>query len=118
MVIAMPIVLMMQMPIDKIVNVITVWYRFMTATRSVNVSSFVPSANMPSRTIIWIGFGYLQRMLLNHTFTGLVMQMTVVQKVDMVPMLDCCMAAFGSMNMAVVVVCMAHWFVPSLKLSC
>jgi hypothetical protein len=70
---------------------------------------------MPARTIVWVRFRDLKRMLFNYTFTGLMMQMAVMQEIDMVPMLDCSMAALGSVNMAMVVVGMAHLFVPRLK---
>lgn len=110
MIIAMSIVLMMQMAVYQVVNMVAMRNRFMATTRSMDVGGIMTAANMPARTISRIGFIHVQRMFLNDSSTALMMQMTIVQKVDVVTMLNGRVAALSSMNMGMIFVRMTHYF--------
>ena len=107
-IVAMSIVLMMQMAVYQVIHMVAMRNRFMATTRSVNVSGIMTAANMPARTISRIGFIHVQRVFFDKAGTALMMQVSIVQKVDMVPMLNCSMATLSAMNMGVIFVRMTH----------
>jgi hypothetical protein len=78
MVIAVPIVLMMEMAIYQVIDVVTVWDRFVSTTWSVNVVGSVASANVTAGATGWVRVGHFERVLFDNTCACLVMQMTVV----------------------------------------
>jgi len=83
-IVAMSIVLMMQMAVYQVIHMVATRNRFMTTTRSVNVSGIMTAANMPARTIGRIGFIHVQRVFFDNAITALMMQVSIVQEVDMV----------------------------------
>jgi len=74
----MPIVLVMEMPIYQVIDMVTVWNRFMSTTWSVNVVCSVAGASMSAGTTGWVGVGHFERVLFDNTCTCLMMQMAVV----------------------------------------
>jgi hypothetical protein len=104
----MPIVRMVQMTVHKIVDVVAVRNRLMPTIRSVNMCCIMALADMTTRAFGWVRVVYVQSVLLDDSILGLMVQMTIVQKIDMVSVLDGGMPAIGSVYMRVVVVCMAH----------
>jgi len=96
------------MAVYQVIHMVAMRNRFMATTRSVNVSGIMTAANMPARTIGRIGFIHVQRVFFDKAGTALMMQVSIVQKVDMVPMLNCSMATLSAMNMGVILVRMTH----------
>ena len=91
MVIAVSIVLMVQMPIYQIVNMVSVWNRFMPTTWTVNMICRMRSAIVASSTFIWIGLRHFDSVLGNFSLSILMMQVPVMQIIDMPFMLNGCM---------------------------
>jgi len=104
MVIAVPIVLVMQMAIDQIVDVITVGDCRMPAPRSVNVVGAVSRADMTSGASCWVLDRDLQDMLLDLTVCGGVVQVPIVQVIDVSIVLYGGMSAVFAVDMVVVFV--------------
>lgn len=73
MIVAVAIVLMMQMIIDKIVNVIAMRNRFVSAVRTMDMCCIVSTAIMPAGTGSWVSIVYIQSVLLDETSGGLMM---------------------------------------------
>ncbi len=104
----MSIVRMMQMTVHQIIDMIAMWHGRMPTARTVYVIGRMPAASMAAGTLVGIGSAYIQRMLLDNPSLGLVMQMAVVKKINMIPMLDCGVPAVLSVNMRMIFVCMVH----------
>jgi hypothetical protein len=77
-IIAVPIVLMMEVAIYQVVDVVTVRNRFVSTTRSMNVVRSVAGANMSACATGWVCVGHFERVLFDNTCTCLMMQMAVV----------------------------------------
>jgi hypothetical protein len=60
MVVAVIAMRMVQMSVDQVINVIAMWDRFVSTTRTVNMIGVVTTAIMRRRAGIWIDGGYLQ----------------------------------------------------------
>jgi len=105
----MTIMLVMQMAIHEIVDMVPVRNRLVPATWSMNVGCIMSGTNMPTRAGRRIRVGYVQCVFLDDSVLRLMMQMTIVQKVNVVPVLHGGMAAIGTMDMGVVFVCMTHF---------
>jgi hypothetical protein len=101
MVVAVPVVRMVQVPTNEIVDVIAVGNLLVTAIGAVNVRSFVPAAGVLRSAISGIGRADLEDVLVD-VVTVRVMQMRVVQVVEMVSMLDCRVPASGAVLVRVV----------------
>ncbi|WP_199731518.1 hypothetical protein [Paraburkholderia sp. RAU2J] len=105
MVVAVVTVRMMQVTVDKIINVIAVRHRFVAAAGSVDVTRLVAAA--VRRTLIRIGCAHFELMFV-HMITVRVMQVTVVQIVDVIVMPDRRVAACRTVLMIVMGM---MWFV-------
>ena len=109
MIVAMPIVLMVQMPINQVINVVTVRNRFVATPWTMNVCRIVAAACMAVRAADWVCGCHLKSVLFDDTRSRLMVQMPIVQEVNMVAMLDRCMPAVCSMDMAMIFVLMTHF---------
>jgi hypothetical protein len=107
----MPIVGVMQVTVDEIVNMIAMRYCRMPTVGTMNVGRFMSTTAMSASAFAWVGGTHLQRMFFNDTGRCLVMEMTIVKKIHMIPMLDRCVTTVFSMNMTMIFVIMRH--VPS-----
>lgn len=67
MIVAVSVVLVMEMSVDKVVDVISMWDRFVPATRTVNMVGRVPSALMTGGALIRIDGVDVKDMLLHHS---------------------------------------------------
>lgn len=106
-VVAVVAVWVMQVPVDHVVDVITVGHRFMPAAGAMPMGLFVTATGMRRGAVGRIGRRYLQPML--HDFaTGLVMQVPVVQVIDMIAVSDGGVAAARAMMMVVIGVFVSH----------
>lgn len=65
MVVAVACVRVMQMAVDKVVHMIAVRNRLMPATLAVDVRGVVAAAGMRGRACGWIGWAYLDDMLID-----------------------------------------------------
>ncbi|MFA5901879.1 MAG: hypothetical protein WC829_22510 [Hyphomicrobium sp.] len=96
MVVAVIAVRMMEVAVDKIVDVIAVRHSLVTAARSVYVADLVPLALELRGAAIRVLLRDFNHMLVDMIDMRMV-QMPVVQIVDMIAVLHCRMAATGTM---------------------
>ena len=101
MIVAMVAVRMMQMPVDQIVDVVSVRHRLVPAPRTMNVPRLVSAALVTGRTRVRILRRNLDRVLIDMPVMH-VMQMTVVKIVDMIAMLESRVPASGTVLMGVI----------------
>jgi hypothetical protein len=101
MIIAMVAVRMMKMSVDKIVDVIAVWHRWVPALRPMHMSVLVAAAAMFRCAPIWIVRAHLDRMLV-HVVSVRMMEMAIMQIVDMAIVANGRVAAARAMLMAVI----------------
>lgn len=90
------------MSIDEIVHVIAVWDRFVPAVRAVNVIRVVTAALVTRSATRWIGVTDFDGMFLDGTVVVHVVQMTIVQIVDVVAMLDSGVLAVRAVNVVMI----------------
>lgn len=88
MVITMVTVRVMQVTIDQIIDVITVRYRFVTASGTVHVARVVAAAVVLGGASDGIGLGDFDRVLFDFSVFQDVMQVAVVQVIHVVAVLD------------------------------
>lgn len=96
------------MSVDEVIDVIPVRNRFMTATGPVNVVFGMARTRMPAHASIGIFGSHLEHMLFHFALRRLMMQMSVMQKVDMVPMLNRLVTASLSVYVRMIFVSMCH----------
>ena len=104
MVVAVAIVLVVQVAIDKVIDVVAVRDRWMSATRAMHMVGRVGRAGMSAGAGGWVLSRDLQDMLFDHSVEGRVMQVSIVEIVDVSIMFDCRMPAIFSMDMVMVFV--------------
>lgn len=97
MVVAMPVVGMVQVAIHQIVHMIAVRHGIVTASRAMDVRCIVPGACMTSRTRIGVFRRDRQHMLV-YVIAVRAVQMPVVQVVHMTVMQDCGVPAALAVN--------------------
>lgn len=100
------------MPVNEIINVITMGHRLVTAARPVDVSGIVATASMVGGADIRILIAHLDHVFDDRTVFANVMQVTIVQIVDVVPMPHTGVLAVGSVLMIVILVNVAHRLAP------
>jgi len=100
---------MVQVAIDQVVDVVSMRNRFVTAVGAVNVASIMPAALMIWRAYRRVRVGNVQVMLFNLSVWPHVMQVTIVQIIDVIPVLDSCVFAVGTMNVVVLRVEFGHF---------
>ena len=74
---------MVQMPVDEVIHVIAMGYRFVPTTGSVHVTSFVTAAFVFGGARVCVGVADFDDMLFNGAIGVLMVQVTVVQVVSM-----------------------------------
>jgi hypothetical protein len=87
-----------QVPLDQIIRVVAVGYRFMPAVRSVNVIGGMRSALVVRRAMVLVGCGGCQGVLV-HVIAVDVVQMPVVKVIHVPVVLDGGMSAVRAVNM-------------------
>ena len=102
MIVAMIAVRMVQMPVHKVIDVITVWYRRMSTVRSVYVTGVVAFAVVRDATV-GIDVGHGDAVFIVVIFMGAV-QVPVVQVTDVVTVLHGDVTAAGAVRVVVVLV--------------
>ena len=100
-VIAVPVVRMVQVPADEVVDVVAVRNLLVTAAGLMHVRSPMLAAGVLGRAVRRIGRADLQDMLVNVVAVR-VMQMPVVQVVEVIAVLDRRVPAIGSVLVGVV----------------
>ncbi len=110
MVVAVPGVRVMQVPGDEVVDVIAMRYRFVTATRAVDMALGVTSAAVRRRAIVRIQRADLEDALVDVARVPVV-EVTIVEVVDVVAMTDGDVAAVSAVDVIVIRMCgVAHDF--------
>ncbi len=104
-VVAVIAVRMVQVAVDEIVDVIPMRHRFMAAPRAVNVARVVAAA--ARRALVRIPGAHFEPVLVDMIAVRM-MQMTVMQIINVIVVLDCSMSTVRAMLMVVVSV---MWFV-------
>jgi hypothetical protein len=117
MIIAMIAVRMMKVSVDKIINVITMRHRLMSASRAMHVPGLVTGAVVIRRASIGIFRAHLDLMLV-HVIVVRMMEMAIMDIVAVVAVTNGRVAAAGAMLMVVIRVlreiATAHlWFLPA-----
>lgn len=87
----------MEMPVDQVVDMVSVRYGFMPAAWAVLVRAVVSRARMLRSATGGIGGTHLQHMLVDMISVGL-MQMSVVQVIDVASVLNGRVSAPGAMH--------------------
>jgi hypothetical protein len=100
-VVAVPVVRVVEMPTNEIVDVIAVGNLLVTAIGAVNVRGFVSAAGVLGSAISGVGRADFENVLVD-VVTVRVMQMRVVQVVEMIAMLDRRVPASGAVLVRVV----------------
>jgi hypothetical protein len=95
-------VLVMQAPVDQIVDVVAVRHRFVSAAGAVHVTRLVVGAAVLGIAAVGVAVGDLDHVLVD-VICMQVVKVPVVQVVDVVAVLDGDMAAPGTMLVGVVV---------------
>ena len=108
MIIAMIAVRMVQVAVDEVIDMVAVRDRFMTASRTVNVAGIVTAAVVRWSADGGVGVADFDRVFFHGTVGIHVMQVTVVQIIDMVTVLDAGVFAIGTVLMVVVGVSVGH----------
>jgi hypothetical protein len=116
MVVAMVAVRMVQVAIDEIIDVIAMGNGFVAATWTMHMVLRVASAVMARCARRWIRRRDAKRMLLDATIGCVMMQMTIVQIVHVVAVLDRRVTAVRSVLVGVVCVRVSHDPTPGLKM--
>ena len=88
---------MMQAPTNEVVNVVAVRNRLMAAVRAVLVSRFMPTGPVLKRASIGIRFAHFDDVFLCMPVTD-VLQMTMVQIIDVIPMANSGVATTYAMD--------------------
>lgn len=111
-VVTVAIMLVVQMPVDQVVDVIAVGHRRVTAVGAVHVVTFVSATVVALGAGVGVGAADLDAMFVYMIAVGM-MQMSVVEVVDMSVVLDGDVAAVGAVDMIVVgvLVAVTHGFV-------
>lgn len=116
MIIAMITVRMMEVSVDKIIDVIAVGYRLMSAPRAVHMPRLVTAAAVIRRASIGIFRAHLDDMLI-HVIAVRMMEMAIMQIVDVVGVTNGRVATAGAMLMVVIrmmrEIASAHCLLPS-----
>ena len=103
-IVAMPLMRVMQVAFDEIVGMAAVRNRLVSATWPMSVLVVVRSTPMRRRTSGWIRTALCQCMFVNVTLMSTV-KMSFVQIVDVTFMFDRSMAAAWTVSMSVLVMC-------------
>jgi hypothetical protein len=103
MVVTVPLVRMVQVSFHKIIRVAAVRNRLMPAVCPMRVFPFMCSAAVIRSTSGWIGTTLTQSMFIHMSLMG-AMKMSVVQIIDVTFVIDCSVAATGTMRMGVLIV--------------
>jgi hypothetical protein len=100
--VAMPLMRVVQVARDEVIDVVAVRHRFVPAAGAVNVSRLVPAAGVAGGAGLGIGRGDGQHMLLDHSARGGVVEVAVVQVIDMAVVLNGRVPAAGAVNVVVI----------------
>ena len=98
MVIAVITVDMVQVTIDKVVDVVAMRNRWVTTPRPMNMVHLVTAADVCRRACVRVGVRDRNRVLIHVAIMGMV-QVTIVKVIDVAVMHDGLMTTTGSMNM-------------------
>lgn len=101
-VIAMVAVLVMKAPCNQIVDMVTMRHGFMAAVRAVDMAMIVANTVLDRTAAIGVVTIHFDDMFINVIAMGM-MEVSIMQVVDMVAMLDGHMAAAGAVFMVVVI---------------
>jgi hypothetical protein len=96
---------MMQMTIDKIIDMIAMRHRFVPTTRSMFVADLVTAAIVVGRAALGVFGTDFQDMILDQrraNRTHRVMEMTVVEVIDMVVVFESSVPAVRAMSVTVI----------------
>lgn len=100
--VAVAVVRMVQVTIDQIIDVVTMWHCRVSAAGSMNMIGRMAGARMAAAAGIGIRRTHGQRVFLHRAVGGLMMQMTVVQVVGVSVVLHGDVAAAGTVRVIVI----------------
>jgi hypothetical protein len=114
-VVAVIAVRMVEMSVYEVVNVVAMRHRFVSASRAVNMIRIVSLASVCGCAASRIGVADLQRVLFDLAVRADVMQVTVVQVVHVVAVLNSGVLAVRAVFVVVIGVQISHVKVPYLE---
>jgi hypothetical protein len=103
MVIAVVTVWVMQVAIDKVVDVVAMRNWLVSASRTMDVAWFVSTTVMMRCTFIRIVWSHVNSVFFNYTIIALSMQVAIVKIVRMIPVRDPGMPAPRTVDMGMIV---------------
>lgn len=95
---------MVQATIDQVVDMVTVWHRFVAATGSMDVTGFLAITLKSRRALLGVGLADLDRVLDDGAILRDVVEMAIVEIIDVVAMLNRRVATARTVLMFVVFV--------------
>ena len=116
MVVAVTVVREVQMAVHQVAGVVAMGNGLVAATRSVNMVFLVAAAVMPGRALVGILGGDFDGVVLHVAAVFLMVKVSVVQIVDVVPVLDGGVAAALAVIMVVMIAVMTHTVPPFLPI--
>ncbi len=96
-IIAMITVRMVEVPVDQIVNVVTMWDCLVTAVRAMPVRRIMSAATVVRRTAIGICCSYFDHVFIDATVVQM-LEMAMVEIIDVPLMLNCSMTTAWPVN--------------------
>jgi hypothetical protein len=105
----------MQMSVNKIVDMVAMRNRLVAASRTVNVIGIMAATGVTRSAGSGVCLSDLQCMFLDRPVRVHVVQVAVVQVIDMATMLDRGVTTVGAVLVVVVFMNMCHRFVPRSK---
>jgi hypothetical protein len=100
---------MVQVPVDQVIDMITVGYRFVPTVGAVNMTRVVATAGVCRGALGRVRSGHLELMLFHLAIVTDMVQVPVMQVVDVVAMQDTGMLTVRSMLMVVMGVQISHF---------
>jgi hypothetical protein len=105
MIVAMIAVRMVQVSVDKVIDVIAMRHRLMSASGAMHMPRLVAAAAVIRGALVGIFRTHLDRMLI-HVIAVRMMEMAIMQIIDVIAVANGCVATAGAMLM--VVICMVR----------
>lgn len=105
----------MKMTIDKLFNMVAMWYWFVTANRSMNMACVMATTLMRRCAATGVGFGSFDAVFNDRAIVGDMVQMPIMQIVDMIAVLNAGVFAVGSMVVVAILMRLAHQGSPNRK---
>ena len=103
---------MVQMPVNKVVDVITMRDWFVAASGAMDMVRIVAAARVVRSAALGIGVIHFQSVFFNLSIRADVMHVAIVEVIDVISVLDACVFTIGAVLVIVVGVQICHLEAP------